>query len=70
MYKVSDDNVAAIRLAQRRACKQRKCGCRGLMVNCGACLPAMKVRVEHHIDTEEATTIMLKRSRQAQTEDS
>ncbi|OWZ00561.1 Gag-pol fusion protein [Phytophthora megakarya] len=42
---------------------------RGLMTNIGACPPATKVHVEHHIDTGDAAPIMLKRRRQAQTED-
>lgn len=36
---------------------------RGLMVNTGACPPATKVQVEHHIDRGDAAPMMLKRRR-------
>ncbi|KAE9185149.1 hypothetical protein PF002_g26247 [Phytophthora fragariae] len=42
---------------------------RGLMVNTSACPPATKVQIEHHVDTGKAAPVMLKRHRQAQTED-
>jgi hypothetical protein len=42
---------------------------RGVTGNKGACPPATKLNVRHHIDTGTAAPVMLKRRRQAQTED-
>jgi hypothetical protein len=41
---------------------------RGVTGNKGACPPATKLNVRHHIDTGTAAPVMLKRRRQAQTE--
>ncbi|KAE9275754.1 hypothetical protein PF008_g29269 [Phytophthora fragariae] len=42
---------------------------RNLSVNSGDCPPATALDMHHHIDTGDASPIMLKRRRQAQTED-
>ncbi|GMF50249.1 unnamed protein product [Phytophthora fragariaefolia] len=43
--------------------------CQAVTGNMGVCLPAITLDVRHHIDTGDAAPLMLKRRRQAQTED-